>query len=93
MGPTVGPPLGPPQPPRSVTVLQQQAQQPASHSGQQPDYTQVSPAKLALRRHLSQERLAAASAEQFHGKSLNSLGGILELRVHDKLLNLSITVS
>lgn len=37
-----------------------------SHSGkvsmlqqQQPDYTQVSPAKLALRRHLSQEKLAA----------------------------------
>nr|CAD7197490.1 unnamed protein product [Timema douglasi] len=30
----------------------------------QPDYTQVSPAKLALRRHLSQEKLAAASAQQ-----------------------------
>lgn len=29
------------------------------HQPHQPDYTQVSPAKLALRRHLSQERLAA----------------------------------
>lgn len=64
-GPPLGPPLGPPQPPRSVSALQQQAQQ-SSH-GSQPDYTQVSPAKLALRRHLSQERLAAASAEQLQG--------------------------
>ncbi|XP_044766335.1 histone-lysine N-methyltransferase, H3 lysine-79 specific isoform X2 [Coccinella septempunctata] len=30
-----------------------------SASGEQPDYTQVSPAKLALRRHLSQEKLQA----------------------------------
>lgn len=30
----------------------------ASSSGVQPDYTQVSPAKMALRRHLSQEKLA-----------------------------------
>ncbi|XP_022901113.2 histone-lysine N-methyltransferase, H3 lysine-79 specific isoform X1 [Onthophagus taurus] len=29
------------------------------HRQEQPDYTQVSPAKLALRRHLSQEKLAA----------------------------------
>ncbi|CAG9581276.1 unnamed protein product [Danaus chrysippus] len=32
------------------------------HHSAQPDYTQVSPAKLALRRHLSQERLAAPGA-------------------------------
>ncbi|CAH1970031.1 unnamed protein product [Acanthoscelides obtectus] len=31
---------------------------PPSRSSEQPDYTQVSPAKLALRRHLSQEKLA-----------------------------------
>nr|CAH7717438.1 unnamed protein product [Callosobruchus chinensis] len=33
-------------------------QVPPSRSSEQPDYTQVSPAKLALRRHLSQEKLA-----------------------------------
>ncbi|RZF43908.1 hypothetical protein LSTR_LSTR007244 [Laodelphax striatellus] len=44
-------PPPPPPPPRP-------AQLSALHV-QQPDYTQVSPAKLALRRHLSQEKLAA----------------------------------
>lgn len=37
---------------RSITSIKQTA-------SEQPDYTQVSPAKLALRRHLSQEKLAA----------------------------------
>lgn len=32
---------------------------------EQPDYTQVSPAKLALRRHLSQEKLAAQQSIQY----------------------------
>lgn len=40
----------------------------------QPDYTQVSPAKLALRRHLSQEKLAAASAQQI--QQLDEKGGL-----------------
>ncbi|XP_066158714.1 histone-lysine N-methyltransferase, H3 lysine-79 specific-like isoform X1 [Euwallacea fornicatus] len=35
-----------------------QAGKPAAPSAEQPDYTQVSPAKLALRRHLSQEKLS-----------------------------------
>lgn len=84
-GSPLGPPLGPPQPPRSVTALQQQGQQQPPHSGGQPDYTQVSPAKLALRRHLSQERLAQASADQLHGKFLKeSKGGKLNLRAHVK---------
>ncbi|KAL1492765.1 hypothetical protein ABEB36_010966 [Hypothenemus hampei] len=42
---------------------------------QQPDYTQVSPAKLALRRHLSQEKLTANnfnSAEGLVGKLSNA---------------------
>ena len=39
-----------------------------------PDYTQVSPAKLALRRHLSQEKLAAASAQQI--QQLDEKGGL-----------------
>lgn len=34
-------------------------------SVEQPDYTQVSPAKLALRRHLSQEKLAAQQSIQY----------------------------
>ncbi|XP_049817740.1 histone-lysine N-methyltransferase, H3 lysine-79 specific isoform X3 [Aethina tumida] len=34
-------------------------QVPRPFSSEQPDYTQVSPAKLALRRHLSQEKLAS----------------------------------
>ncbi|CAK1544629.1 unnamed protein product [Leptosia nina] len=32
-----------------------------NHSAAQPDYTQVSPAKLALRRHLSQERVSSGA--------------------------------
>ncbi|KAK6624551.1 hypothetical protein RUM44_011410 [Polyplax serrata] len=43
-------------------------------SQQRPDYTQVSPAKLALRRHLSQEKLAAASAQQI--QQLDEKGGL-----------------
>ncbi|XP_055387749.1 histone-lysine N-methyltransferase, H3 lysine-79 specific isoform X2 [Condylostylus longicornis] len=40
-------------------IPQQSQQQPSrpSSSSSQPDYTQVSPAKMALRRHLSQEKL------------------------------------
>lgn len=40
-----------------VTVTNQQSHSRPSSSSSQPDYTQVSPAKMALRRHLSQEKL------------------------------------
>lgn len=60
-------PTNPQQQPQQIPLQQQQQQQqqlsgggnnsrPGSSSSQ-PDYTQVSPAKMALRRHLSQEKL------------------------------------
>ncbi|KAF5305318.1 hypothetical protein FQR65_LT07744 [Abscondita terminalis] len=42
----------------------------ARHATEQPDYTQVSPAKLALRRHLSQEKLAAQHPTYNHNDGL-----------------------
>lgn len=39
-------------------------------TSEQPDYTQVSPAKLALRRHLSQEKLAAQHHTYNHPESM-----------------------
>jgi H3 lysine-79-specific histone-lysine N-methyltransferase len=48
---------------------------------EQPDYTQVSPAKLALRRHLSQEKLAA----QHH--NYNSSDGIVATRTIGDLMS------
>ncbi|KAK9497800.1 hypothetical protein O3M35_003722 [Rhynocoris fuscipes] len=59
-------PLGPPPPPPPLPPPPALNSSAPSHnliqhstSIHQPDYTQVSPAKLALRRHLSQEKLAA----------------------------------
>ncbi|XP_017782818.1 PREDICTED: histone-lysine N-methyltransferase, H3 lysine-79 specific-like isoform X2 [Nicrophorus vespilloides] len=49
-----------PEPPRISPI------QPRSSQPEQPDYTQISPAKLALRRHLSQEKLAAAQHHVFN---------------------------
>ncbi|KAL9895403.1 histone-lysine N-methyltransferase, H3 lysine-79 specific isoform X2 [Glossina fuscipes] len=43
-------------PPSHISLGQQPPSRPSSNSSQ-PDYTQVSPAKMALRRHLSQEKL------------------------------------
>uniref|UniRef100_A0A1A9WGS3 Histone-lysine N-methyltransferase, H3 lysine-79 specific n=1 Tax=Glossina brevipalpis TaxID=37001 RepID=A0A1A9WGS3_9MUSC len=43
-------------PPSHISLSQQPPSRPSSNSSQ-PDYTQVSPAKMALRRHLSQEKL------------------------------------
>lgn len=40
-------------------------------SVEQPDYTQVSPAKLALRRHLSQEKLVAQQSIQYQQPDAN----------------------
>ncbi|XP_044256233.1 histone-lysine N-methyltransferase, H3 lysine-79 specific [Tribolium madens] len=50
-------------------------------TAEQPDYTQVSPAKLALRRHLSQEKLAA----QHH--NFNSSDGIVATRTIGDLMS------
>ncbi|KAG5876348.1 hypothetical protein JTB14_003670 [Gonioctena quinquepunctata] len=41
-----------------IPKVSPQVQMPRQLNPEQPDYTQVSPAKLALRRHLSQEKLA-----------------------------------
>ncbi|PNF35512.1 hypothetical protein B7P43_G04129 [Cryptotermes secundus] len=49
----------------------------------QPDYTQVSPAKLALRRHLSQEKLAAASAQQLQALGSNEKGFVATRTIGD----------
>ncbi|XP_067001599.2 histone-lysine N-methyltransferase, H3 lysine-79 specific [Anabrus simplex] len=57
--------------PRNVTSLQQ------------PDYTQVSPAKLALRRHLSQEKLAAASAQQIQALGNGEKGYVATRTIGD----------
>lgn len=50
---------------------------------EQPDYTQVSPAKLALRRHLSQEKLAAQQPIQYQ----HSEGGIVAARTIGDLMS------
>lgn len=44
---------------RETDTARTTSQVPRQIPSEQPDYTQVSPAKLALRRHLSQEKLAA----------------------------------
>ncbi|XP_021930748.1 histone-lysine N-methyltransferase, H3 lysine-79 specific-like isoform X3 [Zootermopsis nevadensis] len=49
----------------------------------QPDYTQVSPAKLALRRHLSQEKLAAASAQQLQALGSGEKGLVATRTIGD----------
>lgn len=49
----------------------------------QPDYTQVSPAKLALRRHLSQEKLAAASAQQLQALGNSEKGFVATRTIGD----------
>lgn len=51
---------------------------------EQPDYTQVSPAKLALRRHLSQEKLAAQHPPAFPGQTD---GGIVATRTIGDLMS------
>lgn len=51
-----------------------QHQRGGSENRRQPDYTQVSPAKLALRRHLSQEKLAQQMQQQQQEQRRNSSG-------------------
>ncbi|XP_073994483.1 DOT1 like histone lysine methyltransferase grappa isoform X2 [Rhodnius prolixus] len=73
-------PLGPPPPP-PPPPLHAANHAPSMH---QPDYTQVSPAKLALRRHLSQEKLAAT--QQGIGSAIIS-GGIVGTRTIGDLVS------
>ncbi|XP_055853121.1 histone-lysine N-methyltransferase, H3 lysine-79 specific isoform X2 [Episyrphus balteatus] len=64
---------------------QQPMQQPSrpSSSSSQPDYTQVSPAKMALRRHLSQEKLA----NQHVGPTNPSSGSVMASKTIGDLVN------
>ncbi|XP_055906629.1 histone-lysine N-methyltransferase, H3 lysine-79 specific isoform X2 [Eupeodes corollae] len=64
---------------------QQPLQQPSrpSSSSSQPDYTQVSPAKMALRRHLSQEKLA----NQHVGPANGSNGSVMASKTIGDLVN------
>jgi len=57
----------------------------SSSSLSQPDYTQVSPAKLALRRHLSQEKLA-----QHQGPSIGPSSGQLTTKTIGDFINSEI---
>ncbi|XP_068627031.1 histone-lysine N-methyltransferase, H3 lysine-79 specific isoform X2 [Battus philenor] len=61
------------------------------HSGQ-PDYTQVSPAKLALRRHLSQERLAAPGARTIGDLVNGEIERTLEIS-NQSIINAAVNMS
>lgn len=54
----------------STHLAQQQQPSRPSSSSSQPDYTQVSPAKMALRRHLSQEKLTQIGTTPNNGGSI-----------------------
>lgn len=71
-GPGVGPPYV------QVTNQQRDHSRPSSSSSQ-PDYTQVSPAKMALRRHLSQEKLVQQipGAQAQHPMSTKTIGDLV----------------
>uniref|UniRef100_A0A182VQN1 Histone-lysine N-methyltransferase, H3 lysine-79 specific n=1 Tax=Anopheles minimus TaxID=112268 RepID=A0A182VQN1_9DIPT len=53
----------------------------------QPDYTQVSPAKMALRRHLSQEKLTHPSASGTASGPTGSTGGLGTVKTIGDLVN------
>ncbi|XP_028176324.1 histone-lysine N-methyltransferase, H3 lysine-79 specific isoform X2 [Ostrinia furnacalis] len=58
----------------------------------QPDYTQVSPAKLALRRHLSQERLAAPGARTIGDLVNGEIERTLEIS-NQSIINATVNLS
>ncbi|CAG4979271.1 unnamed protein product [Parnassius apollo] len=80
-------PHGPHGPPAPYTLLEQRHH----HSGQ-PDYTQVSPAKLALRRHLSQERLAAPGARTIGDLVNGEIERTLEIS-NQSIINAAVNMS
>jgi [histone H3]-lysine79 N-trimethyltransferase len=59
----------------------------SSSSLSQPDYTQVSPAKLALRRHLSQEKLAQNTVMPQHGSNIvtKTIGDFINAEIEKTL--------
>lgn len=60
------------------STLAQAQHQVIQHVQSQPDYTQFSPAKLALRRHLSQERLYAPHSKTSGGESyIRTIGDLV----------------
>uniref|UniRef100_A0A1L8DWJ1 Histone-lysine N-methyltransferase, H3 lysine-79 specific n=1 Tax=Nyssomyia neivai TaxID=330878 RepID=A0A1L8DWJ1_9DIPT len=67
---------------RSSSFSPQMRMPPQSHRGivypsaMQPDYTQVSPAKIALRRHLNQERTAQQSPVNLH-RATKTIGDLV----------------
>nr|XP_026494778.1 histone-lysine N-methyltransferase, H3 lysine-79 specific isoform X4 [Vanessa tameamea] len=62
------------------------------HHAAQPDYTQVSPAKLALRRHLSQERLAAPGARTIGDLVNGEIERTLEIS-NQSIINATVNMS
>ncbi|XP_058061678.1 histone-lysine N-methyltransferase, H3 lysine-79 specific [Anopheles bellator] len=81
-------------------MLQQQQSQHPQHAGghggnnsrpgstsSQPDYTQVSPAKMALRRHLSQEKLTHPSAASGPSAGHGGAGGMGTVKTIGDLVN------
>ncbi|KAL0901679.1 hypothetical protein ABMA27_006877 [Loxostege sticticalis] len=62
------------------------------HHVAQPDYTQVSPAKLALRRHLSQERLAAPGARTIGDLVNGEIERTLEIS-NQSIINATVNLS
>lgn len=71
----------------SSSQQQQQQQQPSrpNSSSSQPDYTQVSPAKMALRRHLSQEKLA--QQQPSHSSHTTGNGTMMATKTIGDLVN------
>ncbi|XP_069362021.1 histone-lysine N-methyltransferase, H3 lysine-79 specific isoform X1 [Maniola hyperantus] len=62
------------------------------HHAPQPDYTQVSPAKLALRRHLSQERLATPGARTIGDLVNGEIERTLEIS-NQSIINATVNMS
>ncbi|KPI94771.1 Histone-lysine N-methyltransferase, H3 lysine-79 specific [Papilio xuthus] len=62
------------------------------HHIAQPDYTQVSPAKLALRRHLSQERLSAPGARTIGDLVNGEIERTLEIS-NQSIINAAVNMS
>lgn len=66
---------------------------PSHSSANVPDYTQVSPAKMALRRHLSQEKLATPVVPKTIGDLVNGeIERTLEIS-HQSIINAAVNMS
>lgn len=72
--------------------LERRAAELRHHAVPQPDYTQVSPAKLALRRHLSQERLAAPGARTIGDLVNGEIERTLEIS-NQSIINAAVNMS